>query len=163
MFLCHLRNFEEVIAKYAHITPHERAKRKLENLEVLKKTFKKLDHDVNIENFMGSSYWSDLDKINNVEYLRHIEDLLRESVNRLHLHKENLGQHQLTSLESTIQVVKASATSDLSLCVPPPCPVSKVMKSHICSFVMFTSSPGSKLELKRSEVFLCLSSSELVS
>ncbi|XP_035549705.1 agamous-like MADS-box protein AGL65 [Juglans regia] len=101
------QNFEEVIAKYAHITPHERAKRKLENLEVLKKTFKKLDHDVNIENFMGSSYWSDLDKINNVEYLRHIEDLLRESVNRLHLHKENLGQHQLTSLESTIQVVKA--------------------------------------------------------
>ncbi|XP_040988947.1 agamous-like MADS-box protein AGL65 [Juglans microcarpa x Juglans regia] len=126
------RNFEEVIAKYAHITPHERAKRKLENLEVLKKTFKKSDHDVNIENFMCSSpqtivdvpelsnqlrvlqaqltgvqkrlsYWSDLDTINNVEYLRHIEDLLRESVNRLRLHKENLGQHQLTSLESTIQ------------------------------------------------------------
>ncbi|XP_042952158.1 agamous-like MADS-box protein AGL65 [Carya illinoinensis] len=123
------KNFEEVIAKYAHITPHERAKRKLENLEVIKKTFNKLDHDVNIENFMGSSsqtieelrnqlrvlqaqltgvqkrlsYWSDLDKIDNVEYLRHMEDLLGESVNQLRLHMENLGQHQQTSLESTIQ------------------------------------------------------------
>lgn len=49
------RNFEEVIAKFAQLTPQERAKRKLESLEALKKTFKKLDHDVNIEDFMGSS------------------------------------------------------------------------------------------------------------
>ncbi|KAG6632929.1 hypothetical protein CIPAW_12G012500 [Carya illinoinensis] len=130
--LCNPTN-PPVIAKYAHITPHERAKRKLENLEVIKKTFNKLDHDVNIENFMGSryycidqselrnqlrvlqaqltgvqkrlSYWSDLDKIDNVEYLRHMEDLLGESVNQLRLSSllENLGQHQQTSLESTIQ------------------------------------------------------------
>ncbi|CAD6255888.1 unnamed protein product [Miscanthus lutarioriparius] len=40
-------NIEEVIAKYAQLTPQERAKRKLESLEALKKTFKKLDHDEN--------------------------------------------------------------------------------------------------------------------
>ncbi|KAL6654584.1 hypothetical protein ACP70R_008049 [Stipagrostis hirtigluma subsp. patula] len=38
-------NIEEVIAKYAQLSPQERAKRKLESLEALKKTFKKLDHD----------------------------------------------------------------------------------------------------------------------
>ncbi|KAE8124014.1 hypothetical protein FH972_018926 [Carpinus fangiana] len=123
------RNFEEVIAKFAQLTPQERAKRKLESLEALKKTFKKLDHDVNIEDFLGSStqkveelnsqlrllqtqlagvqkrlsYWNDLDKVSNVEHLRQMEDLLRESVNRIRLHKENVGKQQRTSLECTSQ------------------------------------------------------------
>ncbi|CAJ1939810.1 unnamed protein product [Sphenostylis stenocarpa] len=48
-------NLEEVITKFAQLTPQERAKRKLETLEVLKKTFKKLDHDVNIQEFLGTS------------------------------------------------------------------------------------------------------------
>ncbi|MED6163039.1 Agamous-like MADS-box protein agl65 [Stylosanthes scabra] len=48
-------NIEEVIAKFAQLTPQERAKRKLESLEALKKTFKKLDHDVKIQDFLGSS------------------------------------------------------------------------------------------------------------
>uniref|UniRef100_A0A0D9XUZ0 MADS-box domain-containing protein n=1 Tax=Leersia perrieri TaxID=77586 RepID=A0A0D9XUZ0_9ORYZ len=38
-------SIEDVITKYAQQTPQERAKRKLESLEALKKTFKKLDHD----------------------------------------------------------------------------------------------------------------------
>ncbi|GMY15606.1 agamous-like MADS-box protein AGL65 isoform X2 [Fagus crenata] len=123
------RNFDEVIAKFAQLTPQERTKRKLESLEALKKTFKKLDHDVNIEDFLGSSsqtveelnnrlrllqgqlsgvqkrlsYWSDPDKIDNVEHLRQMEDLLRESVHRIRLHKENFGKHQVTSLECTTQ------------------------------------------------------------
>ncbi|XP_059072102.1 agamous-like MADS-box protein AGL30, partial [Cryptomeria japonica] len=46
---------EEVIARFAQLTPQERAKRKIESLEALKKTFKKLDHDVNIEEFLGAS------------------------------------------------------------------------------------------------------------
>ncbi|RHN55429.1 hypothetical protein MtrunA17_Chr5g0417671 [Medicago truncatula] len=49
-------NFEEVIAKFAQLTSQERAKRKLESLEALKKTFKKLDHDVNIQDFYGTRY-----------------------------------------------------------------------------------------------------------
>lgn len=43
---------EDVIAKFCELTPQERCKRKLESLEVLKKTFKRLDHDVNIDDFL---------------------------------------------------------------------------------------------------------------
>ncbi|KAK9278393.1 hypothetical protein L1049_027958 [Liquidambar formosana] len=122
-------NIDEVIAKFAQLTPQERAKRKLESLEALKKTFKKLDHDVNIQDFLGAStqtieeltdqarlmqaqltevhkrlsYWSNPDKINNIEHLRQMEDSLRESLNRIRVHKENLGKHQLMSLECSSQ------------------------------------------------------------
>ncbi|KAF6167521.1 hypothetical protein GIB67_031722 [Kingdonia uniflora] len=43
---------EEVIAKFSQLTPQERAKRKLESLEALKKTFQKLGHDANIQDFL---------------------------------------------------------------------------------------------------------------
>ncbi|XP_031406742.1 agamous-like MADS-box protein AGL65 [Punica granatum] len=121
--------FEEVIAKFAQLTPQERAKRKLESLEALKKTFKKLDHDVNVQDFLGASsqtaedmtnqvrllqgqlaevqkrlsYWSDPEKIDNIEHLRQMEDSLRESIGQLRRHKENIGKHQLMSLERTNQ------------------------------------------------------------
>ncbi|XWS48003.1 hypothetical protein CRYUN_Cryun13aG0034600 [Craigia yunnanensis] len=120
---------EEVIAKFAQLTPQERAKRKLESLEALKKTFKKLDHDVNIHDFLGAtsqsveemanevsmlqaqltevhkrmSYWSNPDKIDNMEDLRQMEDSLRESIERIQIHKENYGKHHLMSLECTSQ------------------------------------------------------------
>ncbi|KAF7806205.1 agamous-like MADS-box protein AGL65 isoform X1 [Senna tora] len=123
-------NIEEVIEKFAQLSPQERAKRKLESLEALKKTFKKLDHDVKIQDFLGSSsqqveelthhlrmlqaqltevhqrlsYWSNLEKINNVEHLRQMEDSLRESINRIRLHKENFGKNQLVSLECANQL-----------------------------------------------------------
>ncbi|CAH1428356.1 unnamed protein product [Lactuca virosa] len=106
-------NIDEVIAKFARLTPQERAKRKLESLEALKKTFKKLDHDVNIQDFAGASsqsaedlsnhammlrsqlselhkrlsYWSNPDKIENVEHLKQMEDSLRESLDRIRIHK----------------------------------------------------------------------------
>ncbi|KAK6925022.1 Transcription factor, MADS-box, partial [Dillenia turbinata] len=122
-------NIEEIIAKFAQLTPQERAKRKLESLEALKKTFKKLDHDVNIQDFLGASSqsveeltnqvrlmqaqvtevhrrlscWSNPEKIDNVEHLRQMEDSLRESLNRIRLHKENLEKHQLMSLDCSNQ------------------------------------------------------------
>ncbi|XP_004137587.1 agamous-like MADS-box protein AGL65 isoform X2 [Cucumis sativus] len=122
-------NIEEVITKFAELTPQERAKRKMESLEVLKKTFKKLDHDVNIDDFVGSSsqdfeeltneasllrdqigethkrlsYWRNPDSINNVDQLQQMEDLLRESLNQTRLHKENLRRHQLLSQDFTGQ------------------------------------------------------------
>ncbi|KAF5944959.1 hypothetical protein HYC85_019036, partial [Camellia sinensis] len=43
-------NIEEVITKSAQLTPQERTKS-----SAPKKTFKKLDHDVNIQDFLGSS------------------------------------------------------------------------------------------------------------
>ncbi|XP_038692664.1 agamous-like MADS-box protein AGL30 isoform X1 [Tripterygium wilfordii] len=122
-------SIEEVIAKFAQQTPQERAKRKLESLEALKKTFKKLDHDVNIPEFLGTStqtieeltnqarllqtqlseihkrlsYWNNPEKINNVEDLGQMENSLRESLNQIRAHKENIEKQQLMSLECTNQ------------------------------------------------------------
>ncbi|KAL4325751.1 hypothetical protein GQ457_11G025540 [Hibiscus cannabinus] len=113
-------NIEEVIAKFAQLRPQERAKRKLESLEALKKTFMKLDHDLNIQDFLGAtsrsveemaneasrfrallaevhkrlSYWSNPDKIDNVEHLRQMEDSVRESIERVRMHKENFGKQE---------------------------------------------------------------------
>lgn len=134
-------NIEEVIAKFAQLTPQERAKRKLESLEALKKTFKKLDHDVNIQDFFCSartveeltneastmqnritglhkrlSHWNNIDKIDNVEHLRQMEDILRESMERIHFYKENFEKHQLMSLESTTnQGGSASGSKECTL------------------------------------------------
>ncbi|KAI4343888.1 hypothetical protein L6164_011185 [Bauhinia variegata] len=122
-------NVEEVLGRFAQLSPQERAKRKLESLEALKKTFKKLDHDVKIQDFLGSnsqtveelshqvrvlqahltevhqrlSNWSNPEKIDNLEHLRQMEDSLRESINRVHLQKEILGKQQLMSLECSNQ------------------------------------------------------------
>ncbi|XP_066338542.1 agamous-like MADS-box protein AGL65 isoform X2 [Miscanthus floridulus] len=118
-------NIEEVIAKYVQLTPQERAKRKLESLEALKKTFKKLDHDVNIHDFLGSggqtveelsghlgslqcqmaevqkrlSYWSDPEKVENIDHIRAMEQSLRESLNRIQIHKENFAKQHLIGLQ----------------------------------------------------------------
>ncbi|XP_077213218.1 agamous-like MADS-box protein AGL65 [Tasmannia lanceolata] len=118
-------NIEEVIAKFAQLTPQERAKRKLESLEALKKTFKKLDHDVNIQDFLGTgtqtveelsnqsgllqsqlselykrlSYWTDPDKINNIDHIRTMEESLKESVSQIRAQKGHFGKQQLMSLE----------------------------------------------------------------
>ncbi|KAJ4974244.1 hypothetical protein NE237_007418 [Protea cynaroides] len=120
---------EEVIAKFAQLTPQERAKRKLESLEALKKTFRKLDHDVNIQDFLGTStqtveeltnqsrllqaqlsevhkrlsYWTHPDKINDIENLRALEESLKESLNRIRTHKENFRNQQLMTLECASQ------------------------------------------------------------
>nr|AEJ76853.1 MADS32 [Gossypium hirsutum] len=122
-------SIEEIIEKFAQLTPQERAKRKLESLEALKKTFKKLDHDVNIHEFLGSSTqtiedltnqarllqarlseihrrlscWTDVDKINNVEHLGQMEDSLKDYLNQIRAHKENLGKQQLLPIECTSQ------------------------------------------------------------
>ncbi|XWS51149.1 hypothetical protein CRYUN_Cryun12cG0152100 [Craigia yunnanensis] len=100
-------------------------RRKLESLEALKKTFKKLDHDINIQDFLGAvyemtnevsklqvkltevhkrlSYWSNPDKIDNIEHLRQMEDSLRECIRRIRIYKENYGKHHLMSVECTSQ------------------------------------------------------------
>ncbi|MQM03195.1 hypothetical protein Taro_035971 [Colocasia esculenta] len=122
-------NIEEVISKFAQLTPQERAKRKLESLEALKKTFKKLDHDVNIQDFLGSStqtieelsnhsrllqaqlsevhkrlsYWTDPEKITNMEHIRSMEESLNESLNQIRARKENIAKQQFMTLECANQ------------------------------------------------------------
>lgn len=108
-----LSNFDEIIAKFAQLTPQERAKRKLESLETLRKTFKKLDQDVGVQEFLDASdpsveelhnqvkvlqsrltdvekrlsWWGNSDKINKVEHLTQMECELRESLNAVHVRK----------------------------------------------------------------------------
>ncbi|KAM7269154.1 hypothetical protein ACFE04_024651 [Oxalis oulophora] len=123
-------SIDEVVAKFAQLTPQERSKRKLESLEALRKTFKKLDHDVNIEEFLGASsqsaeelsnqamllqnrlnevhrrlsVWTNPEKIDNVEHLGQMENSLRESLNHIQAHKENLEKQQFMSLECSSQL-----------------------------------------------------------
>ncbi|XP_049393190.1 agamous-like MADS-box protein AGL30 isoform X1 [Solanum stenotomum] len=141
-------NFDEIIAKFAQLTPQERAKRKLESLQVslifittmcfppsmvccyflihlkvitmlmvtlqtLRKTFKKLDNDIGVPEFLDASdpsveelqsqvkvvqsrltdlemrlnWWSNHDKINKVQDLALMECALRESLNAVHVRK----------------------------------------------------------------------------
>ncbi|XP_039145854.1 agamous-like MADS-box protein AGL30 isoform X1 [Dioscorea cayenensis subsp. rotundata] len=122
-------NIEEVIAKFAQLTPQEREKRKLESLEALKKTFKKLDHEVNIQDFLGSSpqtveelasqlrliqaqilevqqrlsYWMEPEKIDDIDQIRAMEQSLKETLDQIQLQKENLAKQQYISLESVSQ------------------------------------------------------------
>ncbi|KAG4906510.1 hypothetical protein JHK82_055152 [Glycine max] len=131
-------NFEEVITKFGQLTPQERTKRKLETLEALKKTFKKLDHDVNVQEFFGTrtdigqdlsnqakllqtqifgthkrlSHWTEFDKINSVDQLGRMENSLRESLDQIRTHKENVKkQQQLVSLQCNNQVKKIRMTA----------------------------------------------------
>lgn len=110
-------NIDEIIAKFAQLSPQERAKRKLESLEVLKKTFRKLDHDVNIQEYLDASvpsleelrkqatvlqarlaevhkklsWWSNPEKIEDIDDLRQLEDSVRESLNRLREYKNGMN------------------------------------------------------------------------
>lgn len=127
-------NIDEMIAKYAQLSPKERTKRRLESLETLKRNFKKLDQDVDIEEFLDASspsieemlnqakmlqeqltevqerlgFWTNPDKIEDIEHLCQMENSLRESLNRIHMQKssfqlENLGNDQLMPLDCTSQ------------------------------------------------------------
>ncbi|WRX15304.1 Transcription factor [Theobroma cacao] len=95
-------SIEEIIAKFAQLTPQERAKRKLESLEDLTNQARLLQTQLS-EIHRRLSCWTNLDKINNVEHLGQVEDTLKEYLNQIQAHKENLGKQQLLSLECTSQ------------------------------------------------------------
>ncbi|KAK4427916.1 Agamous-like MADS-box protein [Sesamum alatum] len=97
-------NIDEMIAKYAQLTPKERAKRRLESLETLKRNFKKVDQDVDIEEFLDASWWTNPDKIEDIEHLNQMENSLTESLNRMRLHKqEKFAQNPIISFDCTSQ------------------------------------------------------------
>ncbi|XP_073015146.1 agamous-like MADS-box protein AGL30 isoform X1 [Primulina eburnea] len=122
-------NIDEMIAKYAQLTTKERAKRRLESLETLKRNFKKLDQDVDIEEFLDAStpsieemqnrvrmlrdqltqvhnrlsWWTNPDKIEDVEHLNQMENSLMESLNRIRMQKENFGKYPLVPFDCTSQ------------------------------------------------------------
>ncbi|ESQ28369.1 hypothetical protein EUTSA_v10019726mg, partial [Eutrema salsugineum] len=105
---CGKHSIGEFIAKFAQLTPQERAKRKLETLEALKKTFMKLDHDVNIAEFLDrrnfqvlrekvrflQTHLSELHTRLSVDDLQQLENSLRKSLYRIRAHKVNMLQVQ---------------------------------------------------------------------
>ncbi|XP_060216414.1 agamous-like MADS-box protein AGL66 isoform X2 [Lycium barbarum] len=110
-------SFEDMITKIAEVNPEERAKRKMECLETIKKACKKSDHDVNIGehlspgdlttediHFLSHSLrvrlsdiedrlrlWKNLDKIDNIQQLRKLEDSISKSLNEIAKHKYGMG------------------------------------------------------------------------
>ncbi|KAM7484378.1 hypothetical protein LguiA_000387 [Lonicera macranthoides] len=117
---------EEIIGKFSQLTPQERAKRKLESLEALKRTYRKLDHDLNIQEFLDPcyqsvedmtaeaiflrtqlselqkrlSYWTSIDKIDSVETLEQLEISLLTSLNQIHTDKVNHTVQQEMEIQS---------------------------------------------------------------
>lgn len=110
-------SFEDMITKIAEVNPEERAKRKMECLETIKKACKKSDHDVNIGEqlspgdlttediiFLSHSLrirlsdiegrlrlWKNLDKIDNIQQLRKLEDSISKSLNEITKHKYGMS------------------------------------------------------------------------
>ncbi|CAH2067240.1 unnamed protein product, partial [Thlaspi arvense] len=143
----------DVIAKFAQLTPQERTKRKLESLEVLKKTFMKLDHDFNIHEFLGArnqsiegltnqlaffqaqvmechrrlSRWANISRIENIEHLWNLEASLRKSIERVQIHKEHLRKNQPMSLECTTTQFQSGISS--------PLVIDDIQENHLISWL----------------------------
>ncbi|CAK9158657.1 unnamed protein product [Ilex paraguariensis] len=63
-----------------------------------------IDHlHINLTILCCFSFWSNPDKIDNVEQLGQMEDSLRESINQIRVHKENFVKHQILPLDCTSQ------------------------------------------------------------
>ncbi|XP_019265477.1 PREDICTED: uncharacterized protein LOC109243042 [Nicotiana attenuata] len=110
-------SFEDMITKFAEVNPEERAKRKMECLDTIKKACKKSDHDVDIGQqlcpgdltteditFLSHSLrirlsdiegrvrlWKNLEKIDSIQQLRTMEDSISKSLNEIAKHKCGMG------------------------------------------------------------------------
>ncbi|XP_020598002.1 agamous-like MADS-box protein AGL65 [Phalaenopsis equestris] len=110
-------NLVQMISKFYQLSPQGRENSKLEILETLRKTFKNLDHDVKIEDFIGSSarteeeltnhlqtlkaqlaelelrlsYWTDPGKVQSIDQIQRMEHTLRASLNQIQIQKASFG------------------------------------------------------------------------
>ncbi|KAJ3704667.1 hypothetical protein LUZ61_008372 [Rhynchospora tenuis] len=114
--------FEEVIQRYAGLSPQERNKKKMESLEALKKTFKKVDHEVDIEqladqgsqpveevkqrlmsykeqitqalNFLGPlAQVENIDQIEDINAIMEMEHIINNLITRNRVLKENCAKN----------------------------------------------------------------------
>ncbi|PIN20650.1 hypothetical protein CDL12_06660 [Handroanthus impetiginosus] len=98
-----------MIAKYAQLTPKERAKGRLESLGTLKRNSKKVDQDVDIEEFLvivlqaQLAQWTNPDKSEDIDHLSQMVNLLTDSLNRTRLHKVKFAQNLLIPFDCTSQ------------------------------------------------------------
>ncbi|KMZ66286.1 hypothetical protein ZOSMA_2G02980 [Zostera marina] len=120
---------DQVLHKFSQQTPQERAKRKLESLEiyqtmmkVLKKTFKKLDHDVNIQDFVGSSFWVKPESVDKLEHITRIEDYLRQALNDLDAQKEMCDRINFANMEGSSSNQFQGGMQSMHMAAQPPMP-----------------------------------------
>ncbi|KAI5063933.1 hypothetical protein GOP47_0020603 [Adiantum capillus-veneris] len=81
---------EEVLTRFANLSPQDRAKRKVEALEQLKRVFKKLDHDVNVEEYTRVPTQS-IEELH--QHLQHLQ------IQYLHLQQRLRGYESCQTLE----------------------------------------------------------------
>ncbi|XP_052171971.1 agamous-like MADS-box protein AGL30 isoform X2 [Diospyros lotus] len=117
-------SIEGILERFAQLTPHERAKRKLESFDALKRSYSKSDHTVTVEDFFGPSYqtigdltvqanmlrtqvsviqkrlsdWNNLEKTDSLELLKQMEDYIRGLVGQIQTQKENIGKQKSLAL-----------------------------------------------------------------
>ncbi|KMZ74068.1 MADS-box transcription factor [Zostera marina] len=140
---------DQVLLKFSQQTPQERAKRKLESLEVLKKTFKKLDHDVNIKDFVGSSsknpiedmgnhmrmlqgqllelqnrlsFWVEPESVDKLEHITEMEDYLRHALNDLDAQKEMCDRINFANMEGSSSNQFQGGTQSIHMATQPLMP-----------------------------------------
>ncbi|GAA0149014.1 MADS box transcription factor [Lithospermum erythrorhizon] len=113
-------NLEEIIFKFSQLSPQERAKRKLEAFEALRKMFEKIDHDVDMGEFFDTrissvedmcnqirmlqdkifevhqrlSRWMNPDEIQKMEHICQMEHLLKGTLGKIHQKLQNEMQLQ---------------------------------------------------------------------
>ncbi|KAL0693184.1 hypothetical protein Bca4012_060364 [Brassica carinata] len=123
-------SIEEVIAKFSQVTPEERTKNSDLEENVLKvgsqckytrtNSLKDLSTQASVLQARISeihgrlSYWTELDKINNVDHLGQLEISIRQSLDQLRVHKEHLGQQQ--QQQQAMQIENANFVKDWSTC-----------------------------------------------
>ncbi|THG21337.1 hypothetical protein TEA_015112 [Camellia sinensis var. sinensis] len=119
-------NIEEVITKFAQLTPQERTKRKLESLEELSNQLRMMQAQLT-DAHKRLSCWSNPDKIDNIEHLSQMEESLRESLNQIRMQKvryynKRLGGVTVGSMVKTWPnnlEVMGSSLGATTLCIMP--------------------------------------------
>lgn len=88
---------EEVLMRFANLSPQERAKRKVEALEQLKRTFKKLDHEVDVEELARQNTTpQNVEELN--MYLQNIQ------IESLHLQQKLRAYESFQTLEEGVKL-----------------------------------------------------------
>ncbi|KAI8537325.1 hypothetical protein RHMOL_Rhmol09G0015000 [Rhododendron molle] len=118
-----LITIEGIVRKFAATTPHERVKRKLETVATLRRVYKNSDHEMLVLDYLGSSHqsvedmtkhasslrtqlseiqqrlsdWTDLDKIDSVDFLEQMVAYTGKSLAQIQEKKENIGKQQFSA------------------------------------------------------------------
>nr|CAX33869.1 M13 protein [Ceratopteris richardii] len=129
---------EEVLMRFANLSPQDRAKRKVEALEQLKRVFKKLDHNVNVEDYTRVP-------TNSIEELhQHLQNLQLQFLHlqqRLRLYETYQTLEEANSVERVLQKrleeVRSRKQQLSNLCVAP---YNESMEQQIYADVVMPSS-----------------------